>query len=259
MRRFGGTANAARVRTAGEATAGPGFPVQSKVNAFIAQSLRSSRVRHSSPVPRWLIHLGMPGVFVVAALDSSVIPLPIPGTTDLLLLWLVSHHGNAWALAACAVGGSLAGGYLTWRLGKRSGEAALDRYVPKRLLERTKRWAHGHGVLAVFVSAILPPPIPLAPFLLAAGALKIPVRRFLLVFGSARALRYGLIAWLGVTYGRRVIRLWSATLDRWSTPLAWTFGIVVAGGILYGLWRFRRSEGRARHEAGLATATNRGD
>ncbi|HET6208650.1 MAG TPA: VTT domain-containing protein [Terracidiphilus sp.] len=247
-----------RVRSIVEATAGWGFPVQSKVNAFIAQSLGSSRVRHSS-VPRWLAHLGMPGLFLVAALDSSVIPLPIPGTTDLLLLWLVSHHGNAWALAACAVGGSLSGGYLTWKLGNSGGEAALDRWVPKRFLERTKRWARGHGVLAIFVSAILPPPIPLSPFLLAAGALKIPVRRFLVVFGSARALRYGLIAWLGVTYGRRVTRLWSATLERWSAPLAWTFGIVVVGGILYGFWRFRRRERGAGHQAGVETAASRGD
>ena len=201
----------------------------------------------------------MPGVFVIAALDSSAIPLPIPGTTDLLLLWLVSHHGNAWALAACAVGGSLSGGYLTWKLGKSGGEAALDRYVPKRLPQRTKGWAQGHGVLAIFVPAILPPPVPLSPFLLAAGALKIPVRRFLVVFGAARVLRYGTIAWLGVKYGRRVMRLWSATLDRSSTPLAWTFGALVAGGILYGFWRFQRSEGRAEHGAGAETAANRGD
>jgi membrane protein YqaA with SNARE-associated domain len=185
----------------------------------------------------------MPGVFLVAALDSSVIPLPIPGSTDLLLLWLVSHRGNPLALAACAVGGSLSGGYLTWRLGKKGGEAALDRYVPKRYLERTKRWARGHGMLAVFVSAILPPPIPLSPFLLAAGALNIPVRRFLVVFGVARVLRYGLIAWLGVTYGRRMIRLWSASLDRWSAPLAWTFGVLMVGGILFGIWRLKQGRG----------------
>ena len=199
----------------------------------------------------------MPGVFLISAIDSSVIPLPIPGSTDLLLLWLVSHRGNPWGLAACAVGGSLVGGYVTWKLGKKGGEAALDRYVPKRLLERTKRWAQGHGILAIFVPAILPPPVPLSPFLLAAGALKISGKRFMVVFAAARSLRYGFIAWLAVKYGRRVIRLWSATLDRWSAPLAWTFGILIVGGILYGIWKFRRQQGRSGHTAGLETAESR--
>jgi membrane protein YqaA with SNARE-associated domain len=201
----------------------------------------------------------MPGVFLVSAIDSSVIPLPIPGSTDLLLLWLVSHRGDPWELAACAISGSLVGGYLTWRLGKRGGEAALDRYVPKRYLERAKRWARGHSFLAIFLPAILPPPVPLSPFLLAAGALKISGKRFMLVFATARVLRYGFIAWLAVQYGRRVTRLWSTTLDKWSTPLAWTFGILIVGGILYGIWRFRRQHGRSRHEADLETAVSRGD
>ena len=201
----------------------------------------------------------MPGVFLVAMLDSSVIPLPIPGSTDLLLLWLVSHRGNPWALTACAVGGSLLGGYLTWKIGKTGGEAALNRYGSKRLFERVKRWAQGHGILAIFVSAILPPPVPLAPFLLAAGALKIPLQRFLPVFAAARILRYGVIAWLAVRYGRRVIRLWSATLDKWSTPLAWTFAILFIGGILVGIWRWRRETGRRGGEPALEASAGRGD
>ncbi len=201
----------------------------------------------------------MPGVFLIAAMDSSVIPLPIPGSTDLLLLWLVSHRGNPWGLAACAIGGSLMGGYLTWHLGKKGGEAALDRYVPKRLLERTKRWAHGHGILAIFLPAILPPPVPLSPFLLAAGALKISGRRFMLVFAAARTLRYGFIAWLAVTYGRRVTRLWSVTLDKWSAPLAWTFGVLIVGGIFYGIWKFRRQRRRSGHDTDLEPAASQGN
>ena len=35
-------------------------------------------------MPHWLIHLGVVGVFAVAVIDSSVIPLPVPGSTDLL-------------------------------------------------------------------------------------------------------------------------------------------------------------------------------
>lgn len=233
--------------------------VQREVGIFAAPSHPAVRAGHHSLIPRWLVHLGMPGVFLVSAIDSSVIPLPIPGSTDLLLLWLVSHHGNPWELAACAVGGSLVGGFLTWKLGKKGGEAALERYVPKRLLDRTKRWARRHGILAIFVPAIAPPPVPLSPFLLAAGALEIPLLRFMLVFATARVLRYGFIAWLAVTYGRRQIRLWSATLDKWSSPVAWTFLVLMVGGILYGIWRMRRRQGRPGGEPALEASASRGD
>jgi membrane protein YqaA with SNARE-associated domain len=198
---------------------------------------------HHSTLLRWLTHLGIPGVLLASTVDSSVIPMPVPGTTDLLLLWLVGHRGNPWVLAACAVGGSLVGGFITWRLGKTGGKTALERYVPGRLLDRTRRWMQSHPILAVFLPAILPPPVPLSPFLLAAGALGISWRRFLLVFGVARTLRYGLVAWLAVIYGRRMIRLWSGTLEKWSAPLGWVFGIVMVGGLAFGLWKLRRQSG----------------
>jgi len=200
---------------------------------------------HSSQSLRWLVHLGMPGVFGVALIDSSVIPMPLPGSTDLLLLWLVSHRGNPWAMLACAVAGSLLGGYFTWKIGKEGGDAALRRHVPRRLLDRTKHWAQSHPILSVFIPAILPPPIPLSPFLLAAGALKVSLRRYLSVFAAARALRYGVIAWLAARYGRHVIRLWSATLDKYAALIGWTFAVLVITGVSYGIWQYRRRRGSA--------------
>lgn len=76
-------------------------------------------------MPHWLTHLGSLGLFAVAVVDSSVIPLPLPGSTDLLLLWLVSHHGDPWLLAASAIAGSILGGYTCWSTGRKGGEAAL--------------------------------------------------------------------------------------------------------------------------------------
>jgi membrane protein YqaA with SNARE-associated domain len=191
---------------------------------------------HHSLMPHWLTHLGALGLFSVAVVDSSPIPLPIPGT-DLLLLWLVAYGGDPWLLAALSIAGSLVGGYTTWNLGRRGGEAALRRYVPARLLGRVIEWVERHRILAVFLPAVLPPPIPLLPFVLASGALGVARRRFLAVYGSARTLRYSLIAWLGVAYGRRAIRLWSGTLQKWSTPLICVFVTLLVGGACFGIWK----------------------
>jgi membrane protein YqaA with SNARE-associated domain len=196
---------------------------------------------HVHPVlaPHWLTHLGALGLFSVAVIDSSVIPLPLPGSTDLLLMWLVAHNGDPWLLAPCAVAGSILGGYTTWHIGRRGGEEALRRYVPVRLLGRVVSWVERHRILAVFLPALLPPPIPLLPFALASGALGVSRGRFLVVFGAARSLRYSFIAWLGVTYGRRMIRLFSGTLQKWSTPLLSMFVGLLMIGICFGVWKVR--------------------
>jgi membrane protein YqaA with SNARE-associated domain len=207
--------------------------------SFIQTALsHGSRVKPSE-MPHWLTHLGVFGLFFVAIIDSSPIPLPIPGSTDLLLLWLVAHSGNPWMLAPCAIAGSIIGGYTTWQIGRRGGEAALKHYVPARLLSRVVGWVKRHTILAVFIPALLPPPIPLLPFALASGALGVSLRRFLVVFGVARSLRYCFDAWLGVAYGRNIVHLYSAGLQKWSTPLLCVFAGLMLAGACFGIRKIR--------------------
>jgi membrane protein YqaA with SNARE-associated domain len=211
------------------------------VNFFAPTPAKIAVARaHRSLLPHWLIHMGPPGLFALAVVDSSIIPLPIPGSTDLLLLWLVSHNGNPWLLALCAIAGSLIGGYTTWHLGMKGGEAAMHRWVSARVLKRIVELVGGHPVLSVFLPAVLPPPIPLSPFILASGALGVSRRRFLAAYGAARILRYGLVTWLAVSYGRRVVRIWSKELEKWSAPLLWTFLGLLVAGLCLGIWQFRR-------------------
>jgi membrane protein YqaA with SNARE-associated domain len=193
----------------------------------------------STLAPPWLPHLGVLGLFFVAAVDSSVLPLVLPGSTDLLLLWLVASRGDPWLLTPCAVAGSVLGGYTTWHIGRRGGEAALRHYVPERLLGRVVVWVEHHPILSVFVPAMLPPPIPLLPFALASGALGVSRRRFLTVFGAARSLRYCFVAWLGVSYGPEIIGMLSGMLQRWSGTLLCIFAVLLTAGACFGGWKIR--------------------
>ncbi|HEX3471623.1 MAG TPA: VTT domain-containing protein [Silvibacterium sp.] len=195
-------------------------------------------------MPHWLIHLGALGVFAVSLIDASIIPLPLPGSTDLLVLLLAAHRGNPWLLAVAAISGSVIGGYLTWSAGKTGGESMLQRYVPQRFLTPITRWVKQRGVLTVSVASILPPPVPLTPFLLSAGALGVPRNPFLISFAVARTMRYSFIAWLGVTYGRRVIRAWSRYLAGWSDAILWTFVGLLVAAVLFGLWRYKHDQRR---------------
>jgi membrane protein YqaA with SNARE-associated domain len=197
---------------------------------------------------------GTMGLFVVSVIDSSIIPLPVPGSTDLLLILLVVHNANPVLAAIAATVGSILGGYLTWASGAKGGEAALHHYLPKRFSRRLSVWVEKSGTVAVTVSALLPPPFPLMPILLAAGALGVSRRRFLVSFSVTRAFRYAVVAWLAVTYGRALVRAFQHYLSGWSTTIMWIYLGLVVAGVLYGLWKFRRERRRPAEPRGAAVS-----
>lgn len=210
----------------------------------------------SSHLLGWLIHLGGVGVFALAIVDSSVIPIPLPASTDMLLLLLTSFHSKSIAFpityATAALAGSLIGGYLTWAAGKKGGEAALDKLGRGRFIRKIQGWVRKHGMLSVAVAALLPPPIPLMPFLLAAGALGLSVGRFLPSYGIGRAIRYGVGAWLGFHYGRELLVLWQKNLSAWTAPIVTVYVILVLLGTAYGVRKYRKDRGTARNSGALA-------
>jgi membrane protein YqaA with SNARE-associated domain len=213
---------------------------------------KAARTVQSAHGLRWLMGFGTMGLFVVSVIDSSIIPLPVPGSTDLLLILLVVHRANPVLAAVAATVGSILGGYLTWASGSKGGEAALHRYLPKRFSRRLSAWVEKSGTVAVTASALLPPPFPLMPILLAAGALGVSRRRFLVAFSLARTFRYALVSWLAVVYGRAMVRAFRRYLAGWSSTIMWIYLGLVAAGILYGLWKFRGDRRRAASPQGAA-------
>jgi membrane protein DedA with SNARE-associated domain len=65
-----------------------------------------------------------------------------------------------------------------------------------------KGWFLEYGLATVFVAAIMPIiPTPMKIFVLSAGAFEVNPIIFIVVFGSARAIRYSLLAWMGLHLG----------------------------------------------------------
>jgi membrane protein YqaA with SNARE-associated domain len=202
----------------------------------------AARHSHRSLIPAWVLHFGLAGVFAVAFLDAAPFPLPIPGSTDILILILGAHGEPAWLLAPCAIAGSLLGAWLTWKAGQKGGEPMVDRYVPQRFSSRIKSWVKTHGILSVCAAALLPPPIPLLPFLLAAGALGVTRRQLFTALGIARTVRYGGEAALAMIYGRQILRWFNRYLAGWSSGILYAFLGLLAAGIVFGIWKYRRDQ-----------------
>ncbi len=210
---------------------------------------------HQSAFFRWVIHLGALGVGLVSFLDGWVIPLPIPGSTDFLLLLLIVRHGNPWLLTMITLGASVVGGFLTWRIGKAGGEAALHRYVPKRMLAPVERWVKAHAFAAVTIATILPPPVPLMPFSLASGALGVERRTFVPAYALGRGIRYSIVTWLGVTYGRAILHAWRLYLAEYAGEIGWVIAAISVVGVGYGTYKFLK----IRRELGSKPAARDGE
>lgn len=208
---------------------------------------------HKRLIPGWILHFGAAGVFGVSLVDASPIPLPVPGSTDVLILILGAHGEWPWLLALAGVLGSMVGGYITWATGKKGGEAMLHHYMKKqkRWQERIRRWMKGHGIRTVVIATLLPPPIPLLPFLLAAGALGITRRQLLLALAVGRSIRYGTEAALAVLYGHEILGLWGRYLAGWSDVILYTFLGLIGASVLFGLWEYRRNQ-QHQHPAAKA-------
>src|SRR5689334_6603423 len=140
-----------------------------------------------------LKNLGIVGQVLLGIADSSVIPTP--GSLDALTVLLAASNQRLWWMyAVAATIGSVAGGYLTYRMGVKGGKEALEKRVPPKKLNRVYSLSERYGFGAIMFPAILPPPIPMSPFLIAAGAMKVPTHKFLIAFSVGRLIRYVVVA-----------------------------------------------------------------
>src|SRR6185437_5598333 len=196
-----------------------------------------------SPLIHLLLTFGIAGVFLVSIVDSSFVPLPIPGITDIMTVVLAARKANLILLVAAGTTGSFLGGLFSYKVGHAGGMAFLEKHVSPRILKPVCRWMEHHAILSVALPAILPPPMPLSPFVLAAGALQMSRKTFLTAFTISRGIRHSAAAAIGVYYGPSVLRIWNALMRKWGTPILiaiWSAILLSAGFAFWKLWKTSR-------------------
>jgi len=137
----------------------------------------------------------------------------VPFGFDALVAVLSARHGEIfWIFPPIVTAASLVGAALTYWIGQTAGDAGLPRLVPARYLERMKARLATTGAGALAAAAVMPPPFPLTAFQLTCGALDFDRRRFFLVFGVMRLVRFAAVALLARHFGSHVLEMlqWNA-------------------------------------------------
>jgi len=147
----------------------------------------------------YLVTFGAFGLFAVAVLDSTFVPLP--SSVDALLI-LLSTTNPSWMLlyAFMATSGSAVGCLILYLISRRAGARALNRFSETKR-QRVKNWIERYDALSVLVATLLPPPFPFKLFVVSAGVFRFSLTRFMLAIIAGRAFRFLLLGYLAVRYG----------------------------------------------------------
>ena len=153
-------------------------------------------------VQEWASELGGIGLFIIALLDSSF--LSFPQVNDLLIIVLSTKYPERMPYyAGMTTVGSIIGCYLLYGVARRGGEVFMRKRLKGRFVDRAIALYQRHGLLAVVVPALLPPPVPFKVFVLLAGAAAVSPVRFGVAVGIGRGIRYFGQGYLAVLYGEQ--------------------------------------------------------
>lgn len=200
-------------------------------------------VQYLSRLSDYLIAFGPLGLFAVAVLDSSFVPLP--SSADALMLLLTAAHPR-WMVfyAIVATAGSTLGCWLLYSASRRAGRRALSRFSESKQ-KRVKELIDRYDVLSVLVASLLPPPFPFKLFVITAGVCRFSLTRFLVAIMVGRGFRFLLEGYFAVRYGAQA-KMFLGKYYPWiGLGLA---VIIVAGVLIRSMWK-RRSDPNT--EAGL--------
>jgi uncharacterized membrane protein YdjX (TVP38/TMEM64 family) len=134
---------------------------------------------------------GYPGIFVFNLLSSATLILPVPGVAVTSLMGAV--FDPFWVAIAAGSGAAL--GELSGYLAGFSGQVVAER-TPA--YERIEGWMRKYGEVAILFLAFIPNPFFDVAGLIA-GALKMPVWRFILVCWVGKIAKMLLFAYGGAT------------------------------------------------------------
>jgi membrane protein YqaA with SNARE-associated domain len=162
----------------------------------------------------FFLQFGFVGLLLLAVADDSFLFLPIG--SDLLTVILVArHHDQLPLYVLAAATGSTIGVFLLDLVCRKGGEEGLKRLVKPKLLDYLKRQMKKHAAAALVISCLAPPPFPFGASIAAASAFQYPRPRLLALVFVARAVRFSLVGWAAIYFGRRILRIANSVEFLW--------------------------------------------
>jgi membrane protein DedA with SNARE-associated domain len=194
-----------------------------------------------------ILRLGYPGIIVLMAIESSVLPLP----SELVMppAGYLAAKGQMNAILAVAAGtlGSVIGALVNYALALFVGEPLLRKYgryvlVSGRSLDRTEAFFRRHGEISTLLGRLLPVVRHLIS--IPAGVSRMSLRRFILFTALGAGVWCAILTYLGWIIGRHGEEV-EAVIGTYVHHTLLTY-ILPASVILLGAYILWRRLGRLR-------------
>lgn len=195
----------------------------------------------------WLLEtigsLGYPGIFLLMAMESSIIPVP----SELVMppAGYLVHQGRMDWLPAILSGslGSLAGAYANYFASRFLGRPLILKYgryvlIPPDKFQRVEQFFLQHGEISTFIGRLLPVVRHLIS--IPAGVAGMNHLRFSLYTLLGAGIWCSILTWIGYAIGQNqdLVVAWSHRALFWVILAS---GLLIAG---YVWWHRRRSFNR---------------
>ena len=152
-----------------------------------------------------VLALGYPGIVVLMAIESSVLPLPSELVMPPAGYLAAKGQMNGWLAVAAGTLGSVLGALANYGLAVFVGEPVLRRYgkyvlVSERSLDRAEAYFRRHGEISTFIGRLLPVIRHLIS--IPAGMSRMRLARFVGFTALGAGIWCGILTYLGWLIGR---------------------------------------------------------
>ncbi|MCM2358997.1 MAG: DedA family protein [Geobacteraceae bacterium] len=194
----------------------------------------------------WLVTtigaMGYPGIFLLMAMESSVIPVP----SELVMppAGYLAHQGemNIWVAILCGTVGSLVGAYANYFAAHYLGRPLILKYgryvwITEEKFARVETFFHRHGEISTFIGRLLPVIRHLIS--LPAGLAGMHHWKFSLYTLLGAGIWCTVLTWIGWFIGKE-----QALIMRYSHQAV--IGVVIFSAVLVALyvWRHKRQSAK---------------
>lgn len=173
--------------------------------------------------------LGSWGVFAIAAIDGSLLGMPL----DPVVAGYVYQNPHKFLLyVIMASVGSAAGSIVLYAIGYKGGEVLLQKRMSPEKFEHMRRTFDRHEFWALMFPAMLPPPFPFKLFVLAAAVFEMNFAHFELAIFAGRFVRFLILALLTIKFGPQVVGITSHLVHQHLAALLIAVAVAIVGYLL---------------------------
>lgn len=198
----------------------------------------------------FILHRGGVSLLFVGIADSSFLVMPL--ANDLLVIALSADHPMRMPYyVGMATLGSTIGCAVTALLSLKA-EKGVERKLAGHQFKFVESNIRKNAGWVIAVSALIPPPFPFTPVIVAAAVSGYPLKKLLAVVAGARLVRFGTVGGLAIVFGKSILSLAQSAVLEYAVIALIVIAVGASAFSIYKWVKGSRPSARSSHAGATA-------